>query len=159
MSMSVVDRSPNNVRWYHARFLYDPNGSTSSAGLAHSLFRAYSASGRLTAEVQQRRVNGRYEVRAVALLDDHVTRVPTAWKTITDAPHSIEIGWSAATTGTNGGLRLWIDGGTALGRNGLANGSLRIDEVRVGPQALPAGSRGTEYYDAFTSTLGAYIGR
>ena len=75
--------------------------------------------------------------------------------------HAIEVAWQAASTtgGTNGMLKLWLDGTLKQSRTGLSNGSDRIDEVRLGPSSgLTASMSGSEYFDAFSSTRSAYIG-
>ena len=161
LTMTVVDRSPARLRRYHARFRYDPNGSTVAGAAPHAIFRAYDSGGRVVLEVQVRVAAGRYQLRTLTLVNDLVTRVPTPWTAVADAPHTVEVAFTAASsmTATNGGFLLWIDGIVRGGRSNLANGRLRIDEIRMGPQQLPAGSAGVEHYDSFVSTTGAYVGR
>jgi hypothetical protein len=46
-----------------------------------------------------------------------------------------------------------IDGLPAVSLTKLANGTVRIDEVRLGAQGIATGITGTEYFDTYTSTL------
>ena len=50
-------------------------------------------------------------------------------------------------------MSMSVDGFTAGSLATLANGPVRIEEVRLGAQGIAAGISGTEYYDAYTSTV------
>ena len=85
----------------------------------------------------------------------------TSWFTISNARHVIEVAWQAASTSTStdGSLSLWLDGALEQTRSGIANGTYRLEEVRLGPSSgLTSNVSGTEYYDAFVSTRTSYIG-
>jgi hypothetical protein len=85
----------------------------------------------------------------------------STWLTISDAPHSIELDWRAATAAgaNNGGLTLWIEGVQQASLTGIDNDTRRIDRVRLGPvSGLDSGTRGTYYLDAFESRKQTYIG-
>ena len=154
----VEDASPNAVVSYHARFQFDPNGVVIGSGQTHVLLAGRSASGNAIAVVQVRRVSAGYEIRSGPRLDSGTVKY-AAWAAISDAPHSIELGWSAATgSGKNGTVGLWIDGTPASTLGGLTNGSGRIDAARLGPQSIPSGVSGIEYFDGFASTTTRYIG-
>jgi hypothetical protein len=79
---------------------------------------------------------------------------------VSDAAHRIEVAWSAASTakGSDGSLRLWVDGALATELTSLANGSQRIDSAQLGAQGVPSGNKGSELFDAFVSTVSTYIG-
>jgi hypothetical protein len=96
-------------------------------------------------------------VRTATTLNTASIRFST-WATITDAPHSIEVAWLAATSGSNGSDNLYVDGVLVGAVTGLANSSTRVDTVRLGAQNLPTGVAGVEYFDAFVSTYSTYIG-
>ena len=71
--------------------------------------------------------------------------------------HQIELDWRAASAvgANNGGLTLWIDGVLKGDLNGADNDTLRIDRVRLGGVAgIDAGTRGTYYFDEFSSRRG-----
>ena len=110
--------------------------------------------------VELRFSSGTYQVRA-ALVNNGTTWTTSAWFTLSDAPHFIELDWRAATAAgaNNGGLTLWIDGTQRANLTGVANDTRRIDRVRLGPVAgIDTGTRGTEYFDAFESRRQTYIG-
>jgi hypothetical protein len=109
--------------------------------------------------VQVRSATGGYQVRVTTLLNSG-SSTSSAWFDLSDAPHTIEVGWQAATTATgkNGAQRIWLDGTLAQAQTTLANGTTRIEEARLGPQVIPTGIAGTEYFDAFASTKTTYIG-
>lgn len=156
----VSDVTPSNLATYHARFRFDPNGVSIASGKSHKLLTARNASGTTTLAVEVRKGSGgRYEVRAGSRLNSGSTAW-TAWAPLTDDRHTIEVGFAAATTasGANGSTTLWIDGAAAASKTGLKNGSQRVDAVRLGPQAIPAGVSGTEYFDDFVSTVSSTIG-
>ncbi len=154
----VEDASPNAVTSYHARFQFDPNSVVIGSGQTHVLLAGRSANGNAIAVVQVRRVSAGYEIRSGARLDSGTVKYG-AWAAISDAPHSIELGWSAATgSAKNGTIGLWIDGTPGSTLSGLTNGTGRIDAARLGPQSIPSGVSGTEYFDGFSSTTTRYIG-
>ena len=157
--VTVVDRTPNADTSYHARFGFDPNGVTIRNTTPHSVLTVRSESGALTAKVELRRSAGAYQIRARTLLDSGAIK-STPWTTITDAPHAIELGWTASVPASrrNGTLTLWMDGVRVSSLTKLANGAQRIDEARLGPQDVRTGVTGAEYYDDFVSTATTYIG-
>jgi len=104
--------------------------------------------------------SGKYQIRG-RLLNDGGTWLNTSWFTISDAPHSIELDWRAATAkGANdGGLTLWIDGTQQADMTKVDNDTRRIDRIQLGAVAgIKTGTRGTVYFDAFESRRQTYIG-
>ena len=152
-SSYVQTDSPVAERSYRARFWFDPNGTrTRSAG--HDVLQGLTGSGSLAFHVVYRRTSaGVLQVQAGATRSGGQTW--TAWTAITDAPHAVEVAWSA---GTAGSLTLLVDG-TQRGRITLANATMRLESVRLGPSSgLSSASGGTEIFDAFASTRGTPIG-
>jgi hypothetical protein len=106
-----------------------------------------------------RRSAGSYQIRA--FVGNDTSGEATAWFTISDAPHSIDFDWEAATAAgaNNGFFSLWIDGTAAASLTGLDNDTLRIEQVRLGPYVgIDGGTLGTEYFDGFVSRRLTYIG-
>ena len=157
--MYVADITPSAASAYNARFVFDPNSVTIGSGKVHDLFHGLDAGARTALDGPgprgDRRLPGSRRLTAPVGLD-HVLVVVD----LTDAPHTIEIGWQAASTptGNNGAQRLWLDGTLRQAQTTLANGTTRLEEARLGPQVIPTGVAGTEYFDAFASTLGSFIG-
>ncbi len=155
--MYVVDTTPTAERSYHARFNFDPNSVSIGSGKIHDVFVGTNASGAANLRVQVTSASNAYMVRTGTLLSSGSIKY-SAWTHITDAPHSIEVAWQAATSGSNGSTILYVDGSLVASATGLANSSARIDSVRLGPQSVGSGIAGVEYFDSFASTRSGYIG-
>ena len=157
-AMYVRDTTPAALAAYHARFQFAPNGVVMGATRTHDLIQVLDASNNVVASVQIRAASGGYQVRATARTG--TSTKSSSWYAITNATHTIELGWTAASTtrGTNGSLGLWVDGTLKETVSSLSNGSARVEEARVGPQSIGSGISGTELFDGFSSTSGSYIG-
>lgn len=156
----LTDDRPNAEPRYRARFYFDPNTIPMVSGNAHPIFYGYSGASKVVLRVEFRFSNGKYQLRT-ALLNDATTWKNSAWFTISDAPHLIELDWQAATTAgaNNGSLTLWLDTVQKANLTGVDNDTRRIDRIRLGPVAgIDAGTRGTYYLDAFESRRQTYIG-
>jgi hypothetical protein len=158
-SMYVADASPNAVAEYHARFEFDPNSVTMQARRSHAILAGQTPSGASTLAVHLRAGTGGYQIHASVRQNSGSLKY-TPWVTISDGPHSIQIAWFAATTsnGTDGSLSIWVDGVPGSSATDIANGSERIDEVRLGPQWIGSGISGIELFDGFVSTWSSFIG-
>jgi hypothetical protein len=103
---------------------------------------------------------GNYRIRLRQQNDSNST-TSTAWVTISDAPHVIEIEWWASTAAgaNNGGATLWADEIQSGSLSSLDNDIRRVEFVRLGAiSGLNAGTLGTYYLDAFESRHQTYIG-
>ena len=159
-SIYVVDETPSGEIAYRTRFYFDPNGVSMASGNAHVILLARDAASMVAFRVELRSFQGDYQVRAVAPLDDAPAYV-TPWIPLTDAPHFLEVSWWAATAENiwDGGLQFWVDGEIQAGDDGLDLDRPRVDSVRLGAVAgVDGGTRGTYFFDAFTSTEGLPIG-
>jgi hypothetical protein len=152
--MYVSDARPNAAKSFVAGFQFDPNSVVSTGTKTHDVFRAMTSTAATAMVVQLRGATGGYQLRAGTRLANGTTTY-TAWTAFSDKPHSIKLTWLAASTsaGTNGSLSMSIDGLPAVSLTKLANGTVRIDEVRLGAQGIATGITGTEYFDTYTSTL------
>jgi serine protease len=159
-ALYVTDDSPNAEARYRARFKFDPNSLVMANNGAHYLFYGYQGASTLITRLEFRFSNGAYQLRG-AVRRDNNTWQTSSWNTISDAPHSIELDWRAATTGgaNNGSLTLWIDGTQKGVLSGVDNDTHRVDRIRLGAIAgLDAGTSGSYYFDAFKATRQSYIG-
>lgn len=157
-AMYITDDTPVSEARYRARFYFDPNSLTMAEGDTHSIFGARNSTTELL-RIDFRRQAGNYQIRA--FIGNDTTAMATFWFTISDAPHTIEFDWSAATgVGANDGfLTLWIDGAIVANQTSLDNDTMRIEQARLGPYVgIDAGTSGTELFDAFASTRVNYIG-
>jgi serine protease len=160
VKLYVTDDSPNAEARYRARFKFDPNSLTLPNKLAHFIFYGYKGSSTLVLRLEFRLYNGAYQLRS-ALRNDASTWKNSAWYNISDAPHSLELDWRAATGAgaNNGSLTFWIDGVQKGTVTGVDNDSHRIDRIRLGAiNGLDSGTRGSYFFDAFKSTRSSYIG-
>jgi hypothetical protein len=155
----IQDSTPVSESRYRPRFYFDPNTISMVHGDTHTILVGYSGS-TTPFIVQFRRNQGSYQIRA-QMLNDSTSYLNTAWYTISDAAHFIEIDWkaSSAAGANNGYISLWIDGILKETKSGIDNDTRRIDEIRLGPSAgVNSGTRGTYYFDAFESRKTTYIG-
>jgi hypothetical protein len=156
----VTNDTPNAEPRYRARFYLDPNSIVMANGNAHYIFYGYTGASTIVLRVELRFFGGNYQIRA-ALRNDGAGWITGSWLTISDAPHSVELDWRAATAAgaNNGGLTLWIDGAQQANLTGVDNDTRRIDRVQLGAVAgIDAGTRGAYYFDAFESRRSSYIG-
>jgi hypothetical protein len=152
-SIYVTDTTPNAETRYLAGFYFDPNSIPMGNNNAHYIFRGLMGTSTVVVRIEFRRNQGNYQVRA-ALVSDSGGFTNTAWVTISDTLHFLEIDWRAATAlgANNGGLTLWVDGGQQANLAGIDNDTRRVDAVRLGAVAgIDSGTRGTYYFDAFES--------
>jgi len=149
----VADTTPAAEASYRARFSFDPNSISASTGQNHNLFTGLASSGSSIFRVQFTRTAAGYQVR-VGLRTNAGGELFTAWSPLSDAPHTLELRWQAASAGV---ITLWLDGSLAQTRGSVANSQLRLEEVRLGPTGIGSGFSGTEYYDGFASSRGGAI--
>jgi len=151
---AVTDNSPNNETSYNARFYFNPNGTTTNTS-QHDIFVGQNSGGTTLFKVQYRKTSGgAYQIRA------QVTRSggsnTTSWYAITNAAHAIEISWKGASSAS---FLLYLDGTLQQTMSGLNTSGYQLKTVKLGPSGgLASGMAGTEYFDAFASTRGSYIG-
>jgi len=158
VSIYVTDELPNAETRYRARFYIDPNSISMAEGLDFYIFTGYDTTS--VFQVQLGFSAGNYRIRLRQQNDSNST-TSTAWVTISDAPHVIEIEWRASTAaGANNGVAtLWVDDFQSGTLSGLDNDTRRIEYVRLGAvSGLNAGTLGTYYLDAFESRRVTYIG-
>lgn len=156
----VTDETPAAEPHYRARFYFDPNSIPMVAGDNHFILTAYSGTTKAVARIRFRFANNVYQVRA-EINNNSSVWTNTAWFTISDGPHALEIDWLSATSAgaSDGGLTFWIDGNPAAALAGIPNGNYRIDRVQLGAvNGIDTGTRGTYYFDAFVSHRDTYIG-
>ncbi len=157
----VTDWSPVDEPEYHGRFYLDPNSLPMANGTSHHILNGYVGSTNKTAFILAFQYQGgAYSVRLSAMTDAQ-TFVDTAWETVSDAPHYLEVGWAAASApGANDGwTRLSVDGALADEVLGIDNDTMRLDYVRLGAVAsVDSGTRGTFYLDAYQSWRTSEVG-
>lgn len=159
-AMNVTDTRPAAESRYRARFYFDPNSITMTNGNAHYIFYGLQGTSTVVFRVELQRSSNLYQVRA-SLRNDAGTFSNTAWFTISDASHPLEVDWQASSSATanNGSLTFWIDGVQMAVISGMNNDTLRIDTATLGPvSGVDTGTRGRTYFDQFESRRTTYIG-
>jgi hypothetical protein len=153
MNHFLIDSSPVAEPSYHARFYFDPNAVVT--GTANwTLILARSSAGSQLVSLQLSAANGATPRLRLSMRSNGAI-VTTSWVKVTDAPHAIEIAWSATTRAAS----LSVDGVVVVSRSRLGNATQRIEEVRLGlTSGLVGGSAGVLYLDDFVSTRTATIG-
>jgi hypothetical protein len=160
----VRDNSPSAEPRYRVRFQFDPHSISMANNNAHYIFYGYqengSNNGLAVIRVEFRRSANKYQLR-MAAVNDATTWKSSNWFPISDAPHSVEFDWQAATApgANNGSLTFWIDGVQKVQLTGIDNDTRRIDHAHWGALAsIDRGTRGVYYFDAFESRRQSYIG-
>ncbi|MCP5096742.1 MAG: LamG domain-containing protein [Chloroflexi bacterium] len=147
------DDTPLGENHYRFRFIYDPNNLSLDRKIIHQIMAARDAVGDVVRVEIRPWIAGRYQMRA-SLRTDGGDYISTAWFTIIDEAHVVEVDWQAATAaGANDGfLSLWIDEELMETQNGIDNDMARVDETRLGPsEGSDENTSGTEYFDDFSS--------
>ena len=158
--MSVTDESPSAEPRYRVRFYFDPNSITMASGDSHFIFKAFMGTSTEVVRLEFRQFSGAYQIRPGVFQNDS-SWVYNNWVTISDAPHSIELDWRAASASGagDGYLTMWVDAGGQMMLAVIDNSGKRIDSARLGAlTGIDNGTRGTYYFDAFESRRQNYIG-
>jgi hypothetical protein len=120
-------------------------------GRSHVLFQGLMGSAKVVLQLELRFKAGVYEMRGGALEAGGRWRT-TAWRSVSDSPHTLAFSWRAAAGAPDGSLALAVDGSEVARIDGLNNVGLRMDFVRLGAVGgLDAGTLGSMYFDGFES--------
>ena len=155
----VIDDTPNAEGHYRAFFYFNPNSIGMANGNNFTLFAGIQGSSTQVLQVQLRNRTGAYQLRT-ATLTDTAGNSFSSYVTISNAAHTVEVEWDAATAlnANDGSTSLWVDGTLQATVSGLDNDTRRIDRAELGAvTGIDAGTRGTLYFDAFNSRRFSYI--
>lgn len=150
----VTDNSPLAAMAYRARFTFDGRGLTTSGKIV-DIFTGLDRKGAVILQVQyQRASTGSAQLRVGARRTNGTTY--SAWTTIPDGRHVIEVGWRASRSATVG---LWIDGSAGPATSIIDTSAVTVDSVRLGPSfGLTKTMSGSMSFDRFVSSAGSTIG-
>jgi len=111
--------------------------------------------------LQMRKKDGKFQLRVAAKLNGGET-VISFWRTISNAPHLIEVEWAAARDSftDNGFVNLYIDGQLRRTKSALFNDTFVVDQVRLGFTNNPSSFlvSGIFFIDDYLSSDSGYIG-
>ena len=126
--MYVRDESPAAEVDYRASFRFDPNSMVMVSGDTHNVFVGGNGVSDIL-RISLRKNSSSYQVALQSKTDGGSFNASTAWYTITDAPHTIEMAWKAASVaGANdGSMQLWLDGVLKETRGGVDNDTQRVE--------------------------------
>jgi serine protease len=158
-NLFLTDNSPAAETRYRMRFYLDPNSMAMAQKDSFITFYGYHNNTTSVLRIDLRYFNGNYQVRTGLLLDSSTWNF-TPFYSISDASHTIEVDWQAASApgANNGGLTLFIDGLMKPPLTSRDNDTWRIDRARFGAIGVDTGTRGTFYLDDFVSQRQSYIG-
>lgn len=160
-AMYVQDDSPNAEPRYRARFYFDPNSLVMASGDYQYILQGYAnAANTNVLRVEFKNTSGVYQLRARILNDSGVWQ-NTAYISITDAPHAIEVDWAAASAvnANDGYLTFWVDGVQQGSLVGIDDDTYRMERARLGLTYVSAtGTSGTYFFDAFEARRETFIG-
>jgi len=153
-SIYVRDDTPDLESSYYARFEFDPNSITVSGGDAsHAIFWVSYNAGPAAFKVGFGWVSGAYALQGGAFDESQGFRV-SPMVTLSDAPHTIELYWQAASGAgaDDGQFVFWVDGVEYANLTNLDNETYKVEYVRLGAvSGLDSGTSGSEYFDVFES--------
>ncbi len=155
----VIDDTPDAEGHYRAFFYFNPNSIGMANGDNFTLFAGIQGSSTRVLQVQLRYRTGAYQLRTATLTDTAGNSL-SSYVTISNAAHTVEVEWDAATAlnANDGSTSLWVDGTLQATVSGLDNDTRRIDRAELGAvTGIDAGTRGTLYFDTFDSRRFSYI--
>jgi len=162
--MSVLINDTNAVRVFmdsafsaetrfRNRFYFDPNGISIPNDNAFVIFYTWNEDYSATYIIKLINHSSVYSIQVIEATDGAWSK-STDEHTISDAPHTIEIDWTASTApgANNGQIVLIIDGVTEETLTGIDNDTESVGAVALGAvDEVDAGTSGTIYYDDFVS--------
>lgn len=151
--MYVRDDSPAAEPRYRARFYFDPNSINMTSGAHLYLLQGHDATNRVILFIQFYRSSTNYQLRVRAYDSVLANYVNSAFVTITDASHVVEVDW-----GNDGHLTWWIDGAQQASLTGINNSTFTMESIRLGAPYMSGTTNGTFFIDAYESRRTSYIG-
>jgi hypothetical protein len=145
--MYVRDDSPNAEPHYLVRFLFHPNAITMANGSYTYLIQGHDTSSNAPILfIQFYRSSAGYQLRVRAYDSGLRNWVNSAFVTISNAQHTLEVDWS-----NNGNVTFSVDGVQQANLTGVNNSVYTMGSVRLGAPYLAGTLSGSYYLDAFES--------
>ena len=128
----LIDETPINQVKYNVRFNIDLNSLSMTEGTRFRFVQVKMGAERPFFIVTKYQ-GGQYLLQLNTLLDDF-TKVKTGWYLLSDAPHTLEITWSAATgpDHNNGSVVLYLDDLPLEVLGDLDNDTIYVDSFKIG---------------------------
>jgi hypothetical protein len=128
----LIDETPVYQTTFAARFNFDINSLSMAAGERFRFMQVKMGAER-PFFIVLKYDSGQYWIQLNTLRDD-LTKTKTGWYLLTDAPHTIEVDWQAASgPGANDGFaQLYLDDVYLEGLTGLDNDTIFIENFKIG---------------------------
>jgi hypothetical protein len=128
----LIDETPVDQTTFAARFSFDINSLSMSEGERFRFVQTKMGAHRPFFIVLKYQ-GGQYYIQLNTLSDD-LTKTKSGWHLLTDAPHTIEIDWQAASSdGANDGFaELYLDDVLLEALTGLDNDTIFVESFRIG---------------------------
>ena len=156
----LIDETPINQTKYNVRFNIDMNALSMTEGTRFRFVQVKMGSERPFFIVVKYQ-GGQYLIQLNTLLDD-LTKVKTGWYLLSDAPHTLEVTWSAAAaSGTDDGIAaLFLDDVLLETRVGLDSDTIYVDTFKIGFTSRLDGKpiSGIFYLDDIATANDGHIG-
>ena len=150
----VWDDSPELESQYYASFQFDPNSVSIATNKSHAIFSAVNTAYPPVVKLAFGWFNGGYSLQARAFDEGTNSYRVSPLVAISDAPHTVEIYWQAASAeGANDGQLIFrIDGVEYADITTLDNETQRVNYVQLGAvSGLEASTSSITFFDAFDS--------
>jgi hypothetical protein len=156
----LIDDTPVDQTSFAIRFNMDINSFSMPDGTRFRFLEAKRGLPR-TFFLVLRRFNGQYQIQLNILVDGQI-KYKSAWYTLSDEPHSIEIDWQASSAdGANDGyIQLYLDDGLLEEITGLDNDTHFVSSLRIGFIGRLTGSpiSGIWHVDDVATSKNGHIG-
>ncbi|MEN8242314.1 MAG: hypothetical protein ABFS17_10365 [Chloroflexota bacterium] len=156
----LIDETPVYQTAFNARFNIDMNSLSIAEGTRFRFMQVKMGADRPFFIVLKRQ-GGQYLIQLNTLIDG-LTKVKTGWYLLSNAPHTIEVDWQAASSpgGNNGWAEIILDGSTLEYLSGLDNDTIFVDTFKIGFTSRLDGKAisGIFYLDDIATSNDGYIG-
>jgi hypothetical protein len=156
----LIDETPVNQTTFAVSFNFDINSLSMADGERFRFVQVKCGAERPFFIVLKYN-GGQYFIQLNTLLDDR-TKVKTGWYLLTDAPHTIEVDWQAASTpgADDGFVELYLDDVFIEALTGLDSDTIFIENFKVGFTSRLEGKSisGIFYIDDVYTSNGGHIG-
>ena len=128
----LIDETPVDQTAFNVRFNIDPNALSMADGTRFRFIQTKMGENR-PFFIVMKFDGGQYQIQLNTLRDD-LTKAKTGWYTLSDAPHTLEVSWQAASAAdaNDGRAALYIDGLRVEQLQNLDNDSILIDTFKIG---------------------------
>ena len=156
----LIDETPVDQTSFSARFNIDINSLSMAEGTRFR-FAQVKMGAQRPFFIVLRYLGGKYHIQLNTLQDD-LTKIKTGWYPLSDAPHTIEVDWEAASSdGANDGwVKLYLDDALLQTLGSLDNDTIFVYSFKLGFTSRLTGKliSGIFYLDDVATSNTGHIG-